>query len=211
MTMQTYSIRLVTLSFAVALLATPTSLADTVYVGNGNNTIERFTPGGVGSVFGNTGSNRPEGLAFDSAGNLYVAYGNTIGKFTPGGIGSVFATNSGLSSPQGLAFDGAGNLYAANANNSTIEKFTPSGVASVFATNSGLSSPRGLAFDSAGNLYAANANNNTIEKFTPAGVGSVFANSGLSSPQYIAIIPEPMTWAMLALGSASLLALRRRN
>ena len=36
------------------------------------NTIEKFTPGGVGSVFASTGLNSPDGLAFDAAGNLYV-------------------------------------------------------------------------------------------------------------------------------------------
>src|ERR1039458_9959267 len=106
-----------------------------------SNTIEEFTPGGVGSVFANTGLNNPYGVSFDSAGNLYAAnYGNdTIEEFTPGGVGSVFA-NTGLTNPVGLAFDSAGNLYAANIANNTIEEFTSGGVGSVFAT--GLSGPR---------------------------------------------------------------------
>ena len=61
--------------------------AGNLYAANVNaNTIERFTPGGVGSVFANTGLNYPLGLAFDSAGNLYAANlnNNTIEKFTPG-------------------------------------------------------------------------------------------------------------------------------
>jgi sugar lactone lactonase YvrE len=109
-----------------------------------NFTIERFTPGGVGSVFTNTVS--PIGLAFDSAGNLYAANRdvNMIEKFTPGGVGSVFA-NTGLNSPIGLAFDSAGNLYAANYADNTIEQFTPGGIGSVFA-NTGLSNPTFLAF-----------------------------------------------------------------
>jgi DNA-binding beta-propeller fold protein YncE len=58
--------------------------------------------------------NVPEGLAFDRAGNLYVANGGngTIEKFTPAGIRSVFAS-SGLNAPHGLAFDREGNLYVA--------------------------------------------------------------------------------------------------
>ena len=48
--------------------------ASNLFVANGtNNTIEQFTPGGVGSVFANTGLSAPQGLAFDSAGNLYAA------------------------------------------------------------------------------------------------------------------------------------------
>ena len=71
----------------------------------GNNTIEKFTPGGVGSVFASTGLNGPNGLAFDSAGNLYAAISaiSTIEKFTPGGVGSLFAS-TGLDAPQYLAF-----------------------------------------------------------------------------------------------------------
>jgi DNA-binding beta-propeller fold protein YncE len=114
-----------------------------------DNTIVKFTPGGVGSVFASDGLNEPTGLAFDSAGNLYAANvgDDTIEKFTPDGVGSVFA-NSGVAFPEALAFDSAGNLYVANL--ATIAKFTPAGVGSVFAS-SGLSQPMGLAFtDDAG-------------------------------------------------------------
>lgn len=76
----------------------------------GNNTIEKFSTDGVGSLFASNGLNQPFGLAFDSAGNLYAANtGNqTIEKFTPAGFGSVFAS-SGLNQPRFLAFtDDAG-------------------------------------------------------------------------------------------------------
>ena len=82
-------------------LGTATCRADILYVANaGNNTIEKFTSGGVGSVFASTGLNNPRGLAFDSAGNLYAANvgNNTIEKFTSGGVGSVFAS-TGLRQP----------------------------------------------------------------------------------------------------------------
>ena len=128
-------------------LLVPAGPGANLYVANaGSNTIDKFTPGGTGSVFASSGLNFPFSLAFDSAGNLYAAnYGdNTIERFTPGGVGSVFAS-TGLSLPEGLAFDSAGNLYAANYNNNTIEKFTPAGVGSVFAS-SGLSQPTFLAF-----------------------------------------------------------------
>jgi len=50
--------------------------------------------------------NQPEGLAFNSAGDLFVAnqLGNDIIEFTPGGVGSIFA--SGLANPIALAFQG---------------------------------------------------------------------------------------------------------
>ena len=115
----------------------------------GNNTIEKITPGGVGSVFASTGLSTPRGVAFDSAGNLYVANSgnNTIEKFTSAGIGSVFAS-AGLNNPWGLAFDSAGDLYAANALNNTISEFSSSGTnVGVFADSAdGLNGPAFLAF-----------------------------------------------------------------
>ena len=57
-------------------LATP-GRADILYVANFNgNTIERFTADGVGTVFASSGLNNPYGLAFDSAGNLFVSNNN---------------------------------------------------------------------------------------------------------------------------------------
>ena len=57
----------------------------------------------------------PVGLAFDSAGNLFVTDWDAplgdfkVYKFTPGGARTTFA--SGLNGPVSLAFDTAGNLF----------------------------------------------------------------------------------------------------
>ncbi len=61
-----------------------------------DNSIQEFTPGGMVSTFATTGLNGPNGLAFDSSGNLYAANkgDNTIERFTPDGVGSVFATTT---------------------------------------------------------------------------------------------------------------------
>ncbi len=90
-------------------LLVPAAPGAQLYVANlGNNTIEKFTPGGVGSVFATTTLPDPYGLAFDSAGNLYVSnYGNnTIQQFSSTGTDlGVFADSSdGLNGPVGLAF-----------------------------------------------------------------------------------------------------------
>jgi len=150
--------------------------------GNGNSTIEKFTPNGIGTVFASSGLSLPWGLAFDNHGNLYVANGagDTIEEFDPTGSGTVFATAAeGLNGPAALAFDSSGNLYVANAANYTIEKFGPGGTGSVFATSSsGVDNPEGLAWFG-GNLYVANGGNNTIEKFNALGQGSVFSSTNL--------------------------------
>src|ERR1019366_693291 len=116
---------------------------------------------GAGSIFARASLAGPQGVAFDKAGNLYVANNalNTIEKFTINGVPSLFATdpgdNSVLNGPEGLAFDTASNLYVAN-DGSFITKFSPNGTPSNFADGTFLNGPLGLAFDHAGNLYAAN-------------------------------------------------------
>ncbi len=140
------------------------------------------TPARTTSTFA-SGLNGPYGLAFDAAGNLYVANGNdnTVSKVTPAGVVSSFA--SGFNGPDCLAFDAAGNLYVSNEVGNTVSKVTPAGVVSTFA--SGFDFPTGLAFDAAGNLYVANAENNTVSKVTSAGVVSTLA-SGFSDPARLA-------------------------
>src|SRR4030095_16795636 len=51
--------------------------------------IAKYTSAAVASIF--TTIYGPQGLAFDRAGNLYVASGSFIEKVSPGGVASVFA------------------------------------------------------------------------------------------------------------------------
>ncbi len=135
------------------------------------------------------------GLAFDQAGNLFVASasisGNSIQKFAPDGSVSLFAT-AGLTAPHGLAFDSAGNLFVANTFGATIQKFTPDGVGTVFANGSkGVAHPTDLKFDAEGNLWVTNAyggpaKTGSVQKFAPDGTATVFADSGFSTAYGIA-------------------------
>jgi len=90
----------------------------------------------------------PIGLAFDGAGNLYVADPGypTIVKYAAGVWNVDWTTCSGLSEPWGLAFDNSGILYDADAGNNPadIGTFNSSGVCGTF-TSTGLSSPAFLA------------------------------------------------------------------
>jgi hypothetical protein len=116
------------------------------------------------------------GLAFDAAGNLYVAdpSRHSVFKYTPDGTKSSFATE--LKYPLGLCVDDEGNLFvsdgAATDAKSSILKFTPDGKRSTFAT--GISSV-GMAFDRSGNLFVSHGD--SIFKFTPKGVKSTFVTS----------------------------------
>src|SRR5436309_1354169 len=97
--------------------------ADFIYVGNwGNNTIMKFDSHGKGTLFADSGLSQPQGLVFDTNGDLYVGNsGNDrIMKFDPTGHGTLFA-HSG--SPSGLVFDSAGNLFASDGAGSRIWKY----------------------------------------------------------------------------------------
>lgn len=182
-------------------LFTAGARADTIYVSDDSKVIEQFDTNGVGSVFGSTG-NGPQGEAFDTAGNLYVANytDGTILKFATNGASSTFT--SGLNGPWVLAFDGAGFLYVGNFDDNTIWKFDTNGTGSVYI-NSGLNAVDGLAFDAAGALYVANYNSGKILKFVTPDNGVDFATnvtaaSGMafdaSGDLYVADYDENQIW-----------------
>jgi sugar lactone lactonase YvrE len=146
--------------------------------------------------------NAPAGVAFDSAGNLYVAdSGNsTIRRITPDGRVTTIAGTAGgsgsadgvgaaarFSNPSNVAADGAGNLYVVDGNN-TIRKISPGNVVTTFAGAAGsagdadgvgaaarFNQPWGIAADGAGNVYVADTQNLVIRKITPAGEVSTIA------------------------------------
>jgi hypothetical protein len=117
--------------------------------------ILKFTPDGKNSVFASNVSH-PKGLAFDSLGNLYLAYPDrdSILKFTPDGKRTTFA--SGIAHPHRLAFDAFGLLWVTDPAAGALYAIAPSGV--VFLIDSSdvdpeLTGLNDLAFDGAGNLF----------------------------------------------------------
>src|SRR5438094_7806543 len=68
--------------------------------------IDEFTPNGVQSIFA-SGLNNPRGLAFDRAGNLFVADAGSgaVYKFTPEGVRTTFASE--LVTATAFELDGA--------------------------------------------------------------------------------------------------------
>src|SRR6478609_8339832 len=95
----------------ISLICSRASAQNLFAVDLNNGNIDEFTPNGVRSTIA-FGLNYPAGLAFDQAGNLFVADGGAIDKFTPAGVRTTFAS---VLSPMGLTFDSAGNLFVADA------------------------------------------------------------------------------------------------
>ncbi len=145
--------------------------------------------------------NTPTGIAFDGAGNLYIAdQGNNVirkvsaaGRITtvagggtgasgPDGLGDGGpATNALLSGPYDVAVDGAGNLFIADSFNGLIRRVdATSGNISV-AVGSGLNNPTGVAVDTLGNLYVADTGNSVIRRLNlSSGQMTVLAGTGTS-------------------------------
>lgn len=116
------------------------------------------------------------GVAFDSAGNLWVstfstAADNRLVRFTPQQVaaGGSFAPadllevrSASFNSPGGLAFDVDGSLWVANFAGNNLLKLTAAqlsagGSQTPSVVLSGFDGPRGLAFDNGGNLWVTQA------------------------------------------------------
>ena len=115
--------------------------------------ILEFAPDGSSKVFASN-LTKPQGLAFDSLGNLYVAdpVHDAILKISSDGKQTRFA--SGIGHPHRLAFDAFGNLFVTDPAANSISEISPSGVVSTFfVSTSTTAGVKDLAFDSNGNLF----------------------------------------------------------
>jgi DNA-binding beta-propeller fold protein YncE len=156
---------------------------------------------GVFVAAGSGGINGPHGMAFDTAGNLYVSgrnsnnvvkydtNGNPVGTYIPAGSG-------GLSLPEGIAFDPSGTyLYVASSGTNQVLKYNANTGAFVgVGASSGLASPHYVSIGVDGLMYVSSGGNNRILRFmengtyvddlVPAGSG------GLGDPHWMAFGPN---------------------
>jgi sugar lactone lactonase YvrE len=161
----------------------------------------------TGSLDG-TGSgarfNGPQGIAADTAGNLYVAEPASalLRKITPQGVVTTLAGTRGaigyadaagaaarFNDPSRLAVDSTGTLYVTDSGNSAIRRVTPAGVTSTVAGDGTCGSadgsgglarfcrPRGIALDKAGNLWVADSGNHLLRRIDAAGKVSTVAGT----------------------------------
>ena len=113
----------------------------------------------------------PDQVAFDAAGNVYVAdeSNNAVYKIPVAG-GATVAIGSGFSFPSGVAVDAAGNVYVADAGNNAVKEI-PVGGGAIITLGSGFKNPASVAVDAAGNVYVADFGNGAIKKI-PVGGGA---------------------------------------
>jgi hypothetical protein len=178
-----------------------------------NNRISKITPNGTvsilaGSATGGLASagaadgtgtaasfSSPEGVAVDSAGNVYVAdfNNNEIRKISPAGVvttlagsttpGSADGTGSGASfnQPTGVAVDANGNVYVVDSGNSSLRMITPAGVVTTPTLGSNGNgatnvTPKAVAVDAKGNVFVTSSNQ--VFMRTPTGTFNLLAGSG---------------------------------
>ncbi len=154
-----------------SLLVAGNLLAQVYVSDDGNDVIYQIATNGSTATYA-SGVGVPEGLAFDSSGNLYVTNGSSsLLKVTPGGAVTTLATGVGN---QAVAVGPDGNIYVANGSN-TISQVTPGRVVTTFAT--GFAEVYGLTFAANGNLYATdgNAGAGILYQITPGGTVTSFA------------------------------------
>jgi len=153
----------------------------------------------------NAGLDLPKGLAFDTAGDLFIADTanhiirevNLLGIISTvagtgdqgfGGDGGP-ATSALLDSPYGVAVDASGNLYIADTHNNrirevsngTITTIAGTGVAGfsgdgAAATAAMLNMPSAIALDSNANVYFTDANNNRVREIVGTTINTVAGN-----------------------------------
>jgi sugar lactone lactonase YvrE len=144
----------------------------------------------------------PAAIAYDTAGNLYIAdlNHNVIREVSVAGIITTIAgtgeqgfagdggaaTSALLDSPAGIAVDAAGNVYIADTHNHRIRKVSAGTISTIVGTGiasfSGdggsaaaatLNHPTAIASDEGGNLYLADTDNHRIRKITGTTITTV--------------------------------------
>ena len=151
---------------------------------------------------------KPQGLALDSSGNLYIAdpANNRIRKVSTNGTITTFAgtgkagfsgdggpaTQAMLDYPQTIAFDSTGDLIIADRVNNRLRMVTPDGNITTIAGNgtaastgnggpalsASLNNPFVVATDSSGNIFVIETGGTTVREISSNGTISAIAGNG---------------------------------
>jgi len=137
------------------------------------------------------------GVAFDAAGNLWVASDDDslLLAFAPGALASsgtkaatrvITSTRGSLSGPIGLAFDSQQRLWVVNHQSATVVRFDPAQLAAGGVQTPALvlsvpGTPVAIAFDGAGSLWVSDNQLRVIYKYTAAQL----AASGSPPPAFV--------------------------
>lgn len=122
----------------------------------------------------------PEGIALDSAGNIYVASSNDSVKVydSTGNLKFSFGKQGSgegeFNNPMGLALDDSGNIYVADTDNNRIQVFDSTGgflfkFGSNGSANGQMVGPQDVTVDSLGYIYVSDSLNGRVQIFNSSG------------------------------------------
>ena len=149
--------------------------------------------------------NGPDGVAFDSSGDLWVASsnGNKLLEFKRAGLAArspvpavIISSDAAgdLNGPSGMAFTSSGKLWVANSSTATVVEYTKAQLAksgspapAVIISSTNFQYPYGLAFGPSGDLWVADGGQDLAFEFTPAQL----ARSGAPAPVRLIVDPAP--------------------
>jgi hypothetical protein len=122
-------------------------------------------------------------------------------------------SNGAFDNPVGVAFDTAGDLFVAQRISNNVLKFPSGGGApSIIIPNGAFSGqPADIAFGPNGLLYVAATS--AVYRFDVSGANGVLVDSFGTGGRFLAFtpsVPEPATWASLAIALVAIAYLRRR-
>jgi WD40 repeat protein len=156
------------------------------------------------------------GLAVSGDGShLFVAGADTIGEYdttTGATINDTFIT--GLDNPYAISISGS-KIYVANfgnGTNGTVGEYASDGSPINPALITGLTQLYDVA-DYGGKLFTVDYSDGLVGGYDDTSGAAINPSfiTGLSGPLAIAVVPEPATWTLLALGAILLSVHRRRN
>jgi trimeric autotransporter adhesin len=162
----------------------------------GSGGLGGFGYSGDGGYATNGVMNAPGGVAFDAAGNMFIAdtANNVIRKVDTNGIITTVAgngtagfegdngpaTNAFLNLPESVMVDPAGNLLISAAGSGSIRRVDTNGIITTIVSL-GFSSLTKVVMDSNGNLFIAAQGRNQILKRDTNGVFTVMGGTGSGS------------------------------
>jgi hypothetical protein len=203
-----------------------TTITKGLWIANGNDVLEyipsQFTGGVLNIAPHLTNSSgtfgAPQGVTFDSSGNLWVMDPQaTVGgtpmtpallKFSAAQLAALgttaspdpvtIITSTSFAFPQQSVFDSAGNQWVTDHNNNTVLVFTASQLSAtgtsattpaVVISSTAFNGPLGIVFDSSGNLWVANNGGSTGQAATGTTIVE-FAKADLPTPGSGMLTPD---------------------
>jgi DNA-binding beta-propeller fold protein YncE len=139
-----------------------------------------------------TDLNRPEGVAVDTGGNIYVVdTGDArVLKLLARSNTQVTLPFTGLLDPDGVAVDTAGNVYVTDYGNNSVLELPAGSKTQVMLPFTGLKTPTGVAVDTAGSVYVADNGNDRLLKLSAGSNTQVELKLrfiGLNDPEGVAV------------------------